>query len=621
MSPEQLRGEPVDARTDIYTAGAVLYEMAPSHRPFREELPSRLIDAILNQPAVPLRALNNRISPDLERIVLKCLEKDRDRRYHSAKELLVDLRRLSAPSQPGAVSATPGRTPLSRSALFLAALYASGALLLLAGAVAAFNIGGWRNRFLGALATTSTANPSLHIGSLAVLPLENRSGDPEQEYFADGVTDALIRDLAQIGEMRVISRTSSMHYKGSKLTVPQIAEELNVDAIVEGSVQRSGDRVQITAQLIYAPTDRPLWSASYERDLLNILPLQGEVASAIATGIQIKLTAQQRARLAKPRPVHPEAHEAYLWGRFYWNKRSKNGLEKSIKYLEQATEKDPTYALAYAALADSYNLLPDFSEIAPQEAFSKAKLNALKALNIDDSLAEAHTALANVKEDYEWDWSGAEQEYKRAIQLNPAYEVAHAWYSTLLLELGRFPEALAEARKAQELDPLSVFINANLASTLYFTGKYDEAIAQCRRTLEIDPTSHRAHRQLGHVYVQQKLYDEAVAEYSKAIELSGGNPAYIAELGHTFGRWGRLPEANKTLELLNRSSGGEHVSPYHLAVVYAGLGDKERTLQSLEKAVSERSPGVVLLKISPLFDDLRADNRFQHLLRRIGLAK
>ncbi|HXN22436.1 MAG TPA: protein kinase [Candidatus Dormibacteraeota bacterium] len=608
MSPEQLGGESADARTDIYSAGVVLYEMTTKCRPFEEELASRLIDAILHRPPVPPRALNPRISLDLERIILKCLDKEPGHRYQSAKELSVDLQRMVGTSTASIIAPSTATSPWRHPAVG----YAATGLLVLAAAIA-FNLGGWRDRLM--------RTPSLHVRSLAVLPMQNRSGDPDQEYFADGVTEALITNLAQIGELRVISRTSAMHYKGSKKTLPEIARELNVDAVVEVSAQRSGDRVQINAHLIHAPTDRHLWAASYERDLRNILPLQAEVASAIAKGIQIKLTAQERARLTKTHDVPPEAHEAYLLGRYYWNKRTKEGLQKSIKYLEQATAKDPTYALAYAALTDSYNLLPDLTDTPTSEAYSKARAAAQRALEIDDSLAEAHTALANVKEDYEWDWIGAEQEYKRAIELNPGYEVAHAWYSDLLLELGRLPEALVEAKKAQELDPLSVFINGNLGAVLCFAGKYAEAVEQCKRTLEIDPMSHRAHRHLGRVYLQKRLYSEAVAEYRKAIDLSGGSAEYLAELGHTFGRWGKRPEAEQILEALKDISRHSHVSPYHLAVLYAGLDENELALKSLQKAVEDRSPGVVLLKVSPLFEHLRPEGRFQDLLRRIGLSK
>jgi tetratricopeptide (TPR) repeat protein len=345
--------------------------------------------------------------------------------------------------------------------------------------------------------------------------------------------------------------------------------------------------------------------------------LQDDVARAIAGEIQIKLTAQEKARLTQARTIDPKVHELYLLGRYYWNKRTKAGLLKSIDNLQQAIARDPNYALAYAALADSYNLLPDVAGVPSSEAFPKARAAALKALDLHPDLAEAHTALANVKEDYDWDWSGAEQDYKRAISLNPGYEVAHAWYSSLLVELGRMPEALAEAKKAQELDPLSGFINANLASVLYFSGDYEQAIDQCRKTLAVDPGNARAHRNLARVYAQQRLYPKAVMELNTALALSPDNPDYLSELGYTFGISGRTDEAQQILKGLQKIPKGS--SPFNLAVVHIGLGEKEQALLLLERSVQEKAPSVVTLKVSPMFESLRSTPRFQEILRKLGV--
>jgi len=611
MPPEQLQGEPVDARADIYTIGAVLYEMATDRRAFPQELPSRVIDAILQHPPVPPRALNSRISPELERIILKCLDKDPGRRFQSAKELLVDLRRLD-PTSTVHPTPIPPSPPVWKRATWLAA-YAVTGLLALAVLMTGLNVGGWRDRVVG------HPRPG-QIRSLAVLPFENLSGDAEQDYFADGMTDALINDLGQIGALRVISRTSVMSYKGVKKPLPDIARQLHVDAVVEGSVRRYGDRVQIDVQLIQASTDLQLWGKSYEQDLRDILTLQNTAARAIADEIQVKLTPQEQAQLSRNVPVDPVAHEAYLAGRFYWNKRTPQGIQKSIDYFEQAVARDPSYAMAYAALADSYRLLPEMTTVPASEAFPKARTAALKALALDNSLAEAHSSLANVKEDFDWDWKGAEEEYKRAIELNPGYENAHAWYSNLLLELGRLPDAIVEAKLAQELDPLSAFTNDNLAAILYYAGDYDQSIGQSHKTLEIDPASHRAHRHLGQVYAQKRMYEEAVSELKKAVELSPGSTEALADLGYVFGVWGKTGEANKILLELQDSSRHNHVSPYHLAIVYMGLGEKELALSSLRKAVDERSPGVVHLKVSPFFQELQTDPRFQDLLSYTGLS-
>jgi len=607
MSPEQLTGIPLDARADIYAIGAVLYEMATSQRAFQESQISRLIDAILHQPPVAPRALNSRISDELQAIIMKCLDKDPDRRYQSATELLVDLRRLEPSSSRYAPSPPPSAV-WGRIAKWMG--YTVFGLPALALILTAMNVGGWRDRMMG-------RNRPVQIRSIAVLPLENLSGNPQEDYFADGVTEALITELAQIGGLRVISRTSVMVYKGAKKPLPQIARELHVDAIVDGSVQRAGDRVRINAELIEASADRHLWAKSYERDLRDILTLQSAVAKAIADEVQIKLTPQEQARLAKSRQVNPEALEAYLAGRFYWNKRTTEGLEKSILYFQRAISKDSNYALAYAGLADSYHVLPELSGVPVEEAFPKARSAALKALEIDDSLGEAHSALANVKEDYDWDWKGAEEQYKRALELNPGQVLAHVSYSNLLFELGRLPEALSEARIAQQLDPLSAIANDNLSAVLYYSGQYDQAVKQCRKTLDIDPLNPPAHRHLGQVYAQKQFYGEAVSELKKAMELSHGSTEALAELGYVFAVSGKKDDARHVLLELKSAT---HASPYRLAIVYAGLSEKENALEALKEAVSRRSPGVVHLKVSPLFQELRSDERFQQLLIYMGLS-
>jgi serine/threonine protein kinase/tetratricopeptide (TPR) repeat protein len=611
MSPEQLRAEPVDARSDIHAIGAVLYEMATGRRAFPGELFSQVVDAILHQLPVPPRTLNPGITGELERIICKCLDKEPEHRYQSAKELLADLRRLAASSSQNLVPVSLRPKAPGWRKIFSFAGLGIGAALALAIILLKLNIGGFNNLF------GRKRPPQIH--SIAVLPLANVSADPQEEYFADGVTDALITELAQIGELRVISRTSVMVYKGVKKPLPQIARELEVDAIVEGSVQRSGGKVRINAELIQASSDRLLWAKSYERDLRDILTLQSAIAKAIVNEIEVKVTPQEEARLARAHRVNPEAHEAYLAGRFYWNKQTAEGLTKSIVYFEQAIAKDPDYALAYAGLADSYHALPEQTTVPIGEAFPKARTAALKALQLDDSLAEAYAALAAVKEDYDWDWTGAEELYKRALQLNPGQSGARVSYSNLLLELGRLPEALLQARTAQQLDPLSVNANDNLSSVLYYSGDYDQSIDQSRKTLEIDPMSHKAHRHLGQAYTQKKEYAEAIAELKKAIEFSGGSSEPLAELGYVFGVSGRKDEARRTLQQLLRPGDG-YMSYYRLAIVYMGLGEKDKALESLELAVRERSPGVVHLKVSPLFIDLRSTQRFQKLLTEIGLG-
>lgn len=606
QAPEQLRGEPASARSDIYAAGAVLYEMCTGRRAFGDAPAFQVIHSILHEmPKLP-REIRPKISPQLEQVVLKCLDKDPESRYHSALELGVDLRRMSLPSTTTYIYPPPRRRFKWRKVAMGAA-----AIAVAIGALLAANPS-WRKRFF-------TQPAPAGIQSLAVLPLKNFSGGSDQDYFADGMTDELITDLAQISALRVISRTSMMTYKGSNESLPQIAQDLKVDAVLEGSVERVRDRVQIKVNLIQAPTERHLLSKSYERNVGDVLTMQEEVARAIAGEIQIKLTADELRRLSRPRAVNPEAHESYLQGRYYWNKRTKEDLEKSIGYLQQAVAKDPKYALAYAALSDSYHLLPDLAGAPAGESLEKARSSALKALQLDPSLAEAHASVAKVKEDYDWDWAGAEHEYREAIELNPGLATLHAWYSNLLMEKARMPEALAEAKRAQQLDPLSSFANANLASILYFAGEYDEALEQSWKTLTIDPASPRIHRTIGSIYVEQRNYEKAIVEFKRAVELSPGTPEFLAELGFTYAVSGQTKEGVAILKQLQRARAHGEASSYSLAVVYAGSGDKEGVLRSLRESLAEHAAGTVKIKVSPLFKTFRSEPAFEDVVRQVGL--
>jgi TolB-like protein/DNA-binding winged helix-turn-helix (wHTH) protein/Flp pilus assembly protein TadD len=458
------------------------------------------------------------------------------------------------------------------------------------------------------------------IRSIAVLPLENLSGDASQNYFADGMTDELITDLAQISALRVISRTSAMVYKGVRKPLPQIARELNVDAVVEGTVLRSGDQVRITAQLIEASTDKHLWSQSYEGELRDTLALQNRVASAIVDQIRINLTPQEQAALKNVKVVNPEAYESYLKGRYFWNKRTPDGLKVALAYFKEAIEEDPKYAQAYSGLADTYALLGDwqYAVMTPKEAFPRAKSAALKALELDSTLGEAHNSLAFVLDGFDWDFDSAGKEFQRAIELNPGYATAHHWYAWHLSLLGRFDDAIAEMKKAQNLDPLSLIINADLAELLVLAHHYDESIAQSRRTIEMDPNFALAHNQLAQAYLQEHIYNEAVTELKKAVQLSGDSPTCIANLARAYVASGRRSEAEKLLgDLKNRSNAAYSNAP-EIAIVYVSLGDTDQAMNWLEKGYEERfNPGVLL---RPGFDPLRSDSRFQNLLRRIGLS-
>ena len=456
------------------------------------------------------------------------------------------------------------------------------------------------------------------IRSLAVLPLDNLSGDTSQNYFADGMTDELITDLAQISALRVISRTSVMVYKGARKPLPQIARELNVDAVVEGTVLRSGEQVRITAQLIEASTDKHLWSQSYEGELRDTLALQNRVARTIADQIRINLTPQEQAALKNVKVVNPEAYESYLKGRYFWNKRTANGLKVALAYFNQAIEEDPKYAQAYSGLADTYALLGDweYGVLAPKEAYPRAKAAASKALELDDTLSEAHASLASLGM-FDWDWQSAGKEFRRAIELNPGYATAHQWYAWNLNLLGRQSDAIAEMRKAESLDPLSLIISADMADVLFVARLYDESIQQSRKTLEMDPNFAVARFELGQVYLEKHMHNEAVAQLQKAVQLSEGNPTFIANLARAYFASGKRSEAVKLLSDLKKRSNPSYSNASEIAVIYASLGDTDQAMNWLEKAYAERfNPGVLL---RPGFDPLRSDSRFQNLVHRIGL--
>jgi TolB-like protein/DNA-binding winged helix-turn-helix (wHTH) protein/Flp pilus assembly protein TadD len=457
------------------------------------------------------------------------------------------------------------------------------------------------------------------IRSLAVLPLENLSGDAAQSYFSDGMTDELITDLAQISALRVISRTSVMTYKGAHKTLPQIARELNVDAVVEGTVLRAGDQVRITAQLIDASTDKHIWSQSYEGDLRDTLALQDQVARAIAEQIQINLTPREQAALKSVRVVNPESYESYLKGRYFWNKRTADGLRVALAYFNQAAEEDPNNARAYSGLADTYALLGDwqYAVMPPKEAYPKAKTAALKAVELDSSLGEAHNSLAFVLDGFDWDLDSGGKEFRRAIELNPGYATAHHWYADHLALLGQYDKAIVEMKKAESLDPLSLIINTDLAELLVLAHSYDEAIGQSRKTIEMDPNFAMAHNQLGQAYLQKHMYDQAIAELQNAVQLSGRSPTCIANLARAYSLSGKRSEAMKLLNDLKSSSTAKYSHASEVAAIYASLGDKDEAMNWLEKGYAERfNPGVL---IRPGFDPLRTDPRFQDLVHRLGL--
>jgi TolB-like protein/DNA-binding winged helix-turn-helix (wHTH) protein len=457
--------------------------------------------------------------------------------------------------------------------------------------------------------------------SLAVLPLENLSGDPSQDYFADGMTDELITRLAQISTLRVISRTSTMTYKNVHKPLAEIASELNVDAVVEGSVSRSADRVRVTAQLIDTRNDKHVWAESYDEDIRDSLVLQSRITRAIAEQIRATLNPQELATVDKSKTVKPEAYEAYLKGRYFWNKRTADGLRTAIEYFSRAIEIDPNDAEAYSGLADSYAISGDwkYGVLPPHDAFSKATAAAAEALVLDNTLGEAHASLAFALDLYGWDWDAAEREYTQAIKFNPGYATARQWYSWHLFMVGRDDDAMSELKRAESLDPLSLIIKADIADALCVAGRYDEAVEQSKRTLKMDADFAIGHYELGQALVQKHMYDEAIAEFQKAIELSGPSGAFDSNLGYAYAVSGRKKEASKILDDLESRRIQNPSVDADIALIYVGLGDRDEAMARLDSAFESRFKASILLR--PAFDPLRSDARFQDLLHRIGLLK
>ncbi len=503
--------------------------------------------------------------------------------------------------------AEPGDSRKGLALKALAGLVTASLILIVA-----LNVGRIRDRLRGNVATAPA------IKSIAVLPLKNLSGDVTQEYLADGMTEELIGRLAEIRNLRVISRTSVMHFKDTQLSVTEIANALGVDAVVEGSVMREGSRIRVHAQLIRGATDEHFWSETYDRELRDVLSLQSDVAQSIARRVEVTITGEEHARLSSARTVDPEAYEAYLKGRFYWNKRTADSMPKAALYFEQAISKEPGYGAAYSGLADCNSGLAWHGFMSPAEVLPKAYAAAQKAVEIDPQSAEAHASLALVL-DHKWDWAGAEAEFKRALELNPQYANAHHWYGDYLSIQGRHDEAQVEAKRALELDPLNLMIGTWVSLRYYLARRYDGAMEQSRNTVDLDPNFAAAHLILGESYVQQGKHKEGLDELQKAASLSGGSPLYTAQVGVSLALAGEKKEALRVIRELRDISTKRYVSPYGIAQIYAALNDKEQTYNWLETAYRDRAVWMSYLAVDPVFDSIRSEARFRDLLHRVGL--
>ena len=601
MAPEQVRGKPADPRSDIFSFGAILYEMLSGDRAFRGDSAADTMSAILTKDPPDLSATNRSVPPGLDRVVRHCLEKSPDERFQSARDLAFGLDSLSDVGGPAtAARSVPAVGPSRTRILALAGLVA--VVLLAVGGVA------WLR---------SRAKP---IDSVAVLPFVNGSRDPASEYLSDGVTESIINSLSRLSDLRVTARSTVFRYRGRDDDPRKIGRELNVRAVVSGRVVQRGDTLSIQADLVDAGSGSQIWGERYERKVTDILTVQDEIAQRISEKLRLRLTGEEKQQLAKRSTTDTDAYQLYLKGRHAWEKRAEDSIRKSMEYFQQAIDEDPSYALAYAGLADSYAVLSSYSALSPAESFTRAKAALRKALELDPDLAQAHATLGLAYANYDHDWPAAESEYRKAIALDEKYATAHHWYGLLLTALGRSDEAVAELRRAAELDPFSVIIQSNLSRALLCARQFDRAVEESRKAVAIDPSSAIGHLYAGNAYVAANRTREAIAEYETVARLLGGSPYGLTARGRAQALSGRRDEALATVEEMKGLSARRYVSPAFIAMVLRHLGDKEQLLDFWEKACDDRSFEAMFLKVDPGNDAIRNDPRFAGLLRKANLG-
>jgi TolB-like protein len=609
MSPEQARGEELDARTDLFSFGVVLYEMATGQQAFIGSTSAVIFDAILNKAPAPLLRLNPELPNDLERLIGKALEKDRKLRYQSASDMHADLKRLKRDSNSGQTdNALQNASVESKPSVRKRWAVTAGVAIALVIALIGFNFVGLRDVILDAIGVKGAVQAP-RIEAIAVLPMVNLSGDPQQEYFADGMTEALITDLSKISALKVISRTSVMQYKGvSKKPLPQIARELGVDGVVEGSVLRVGNQVRITAQLIQAASDRHLWTDNYDRDMSDILALQSEIARAIAREIRKVLTPKEQSLLASAHQINPKAFDLYLKG------VSAKTNSESEDHFRRAVDIDPSYALAWTELAWTYNALGSTVGLSYSEAYPKAKAAAHKALDIDPDQADAHAALAFAAMESDWDWSLAERESLKALELNTNSVRAYQTHASYLVRIGRTREAIAEAQRGVELSPLSPGAFGNQAFMCWLAREYDQALESARRDTELQGlVSDQGDSIVARVYRDRGMYAESIAEWKKMKE----SPIVLGHGGNAYARAGKRTQAQECIRKLKERFERDKLGAYEIALVYAGLGEKDHAFEWLDKAYGVPDKGLTYMKVDPTLDPLRSDSRFQVLLRKM----
>jgi serine/threonine-protein kinase len=603
MSPEQAHGGLIDHRSDVWSLGVVLYEMVTGRRPFSGEYEQTIIYSILNDEPEPVTALRANLPIELDRVIGKALAKNPSERYLTMNDLLVDLRSLEKRMGQRGEPITRPKGAFSGKRIALAT---GAAAVIIATVIVA-----WPHLF---------PHRAVAIDSIAVLPLDNLSGDPAQEYFADGMTEALITDLAKIGALKVISRTSVMRFKDTTEPLPKIARDLGVDAVVEGSALLIGDRVRITAQLIEAATDRHIWAESYERDLRDVFSMQQEVARSIAAAIQVALTPAEKATLAEAARVDPKVHDLYLRGRYHWNKRLPEDLTKSIEYFESAIDLDPRFAPAYAAIAEVYVVIANWGYAAPRETYARSKQYAEKSIEIDSTLPGAWASLGEVEEYLNFNWREAERLFRKAIELNPNYSTSHLWYALYLSDAGRRDEALEEMERARTLDPLGLAVNHVKAKILYRNERYEDAIAQCRMILDLDKEFRAPILVAAFSYAAMGKYAEYAREMQTVIAYYQKAPGYAEEAGRAFERGGKEALWRWNTENIDKYALWPSNSPAYKAMNYANLGETDRAIEELQKAMDTRSL-VVFDVIRDPVSPLRDDPRFKKILEQVGLTQ